>query len=338
MIKLTDRINAFSTVGNILKNMSKKELHRIHQKSYAENNWFTPENVDLALHGVQNYLHHDQLEQWTKELPQENPAPKQVGIVMAGNIPLVGFHDFLTILLSGHIVRAKLSSQDTFLMKYIAGLLTEIEPRFEAFIRFEERLNDADAIIATGSDNSARYFEYYFSKIPHIIRKNRTSVAVLMGEEDRAALAKLGNDIFQYFGLGCRNVSKVFVPENYNFTPLFESIEHFNTLQHHHKYRNNYDYNKSIYLVNKEPHLDNGFLLLRESQQMVSPISVLYYEYYRSQEDLQRKIEEHMDKIQCIVAEKAWYPQSISFGKTQQPALWDYADDVDTLAFVSLLK
>lgn len=337
MIKLTDRINAFSTVGKILENMSSSELHLMHQKAHAENNWFTPENVDLALLGIQNYLKHDKLVQWTKDLPQENPAPKQVGIVMAGNIPLVGFHDFLTILISGHIVRAKLSSQDTFLMKYVAGLLTEIEPRFEAFIRFEERLMGTDAIIATGSDNSSRYFEYYFSNIPHIIRKNRTSVAVLTGKENPAEIAKLGNDIFQYFGLGCRNVSKVFVPEKYNFTPLFESIEYFNTLQHHHKYRNNYDYNKSICLVNKEPHLDNGFLLLRESHQMVSPISVLYYEYYRSQEDLQRKIEAHVDKIQCIVSEKAWYPKSIPFGEAQQPGLWDYADDVDTLAFVNKL-
>lgn len=337
MIKLTNRIKAFSTVGNILKNMSTKELDHIYQKAHTENNWFTPENVALALKGVQNYLHHDNLEQWTIDLPQENLAPKQVSVVMAGNIPLVGFHDFLTILISGHIVRAKLSSQDTFLMKYIAGLLIEIEPRFKALIQFEERLKNSDAIIATGSDNSSRYFEYYFSNIPHIIRKNRSSVALLTGNESRDALMQLGDDIFQYFGLGCRNVSKVFVPDNYDFTTLFESIEHYNTVQHHHKYRNNYDYNKSIYLVNKEPHLDNDCLLLRESQQLVSPIAVLYYEYYQSQEDLQRKIEEHKAKIQCIVAEKAWYPQSIPFGKAQQPELWDYADDIDTLAFVNNL-
>ena len=337
MIKLTDRIKAFSTVGNILKNLSGTELNEIYQRAKAENGWFTPASIDLALQGIQNYLDEGKLKQWTSALPEENHHPKKIGIVMAGNIPLVGFHDFLTVLISGNMAKAKLSSQDTFLIKYVTSLLTEIEPRFEEFIHFEERLNDIDAIIATGSDNSARYFEYYFSKIPHIIRRNRTSVAALSGKEDKDAFSALGKDIFQYFGLGCRNVSKLYVPENYDFKSFFEGIEKYSDINHHHKYRNNYDYNKSIYLVNKEPHLDNGFLLLRESQPLVSPIAVLYYEYYSTQDDLTNKIEGQKDKIQCVVSQNAWYAQSLPFGKAQQPELWDYADDVNTLAFVSSL-
>jgi hypothetical protein len=337
MIKLTDKINAFSTVGNILKNLSDSELKAIHQKAKAENSWFTSVNINLALQGIQKYLDCDKLKQWTSSLPEENHHPKQVGIVMAGNIPMVGFHDFLTVLISGHIVRAKLSSQDTFLIKYVRSLLTEIEPRFEEFIRFEERLNNVDAIIATGSDNSARYFEFYFSKIPHIIRKNRTSVAVLSGEEGEEGFTQLGEDIFQYFGLGCRNVSKIYVPKNYDFTFFFECIEQYSDVIIHHKYKNNYDYNKSIYLINKVHHLDNGFLLLKESQQLVSPIAVMYFESYASKEDLKKKIEEQNDKIQCVVSQNAWYDQSTPFGKAQQPELWDYADNVNTLEFVNSL-
>lgn len=338
MIKLADRINAFAAVGNILNNLGTTELQHIHQRAYIQNNWFTSENIDFALRGLQNYLDHDKLEQWTKDLPLQNSSPKEIGVIMAGNIPIVGFHDFLTILISGHILRAKLSSQDTFLINYIAGLLTEIEPRFSDFIRFEERLIGIDAMIATGSNNSSRYFEYYFSKIPNIIRKNRTSIAILNGKEDTNAMIKLGIDIFQYFGLGCRNVSKVFIPENYDFKCFFESIENFTDVIHHHKYKNNYDYYKSIYLINKESHLDNGFLLLRESQQIVSPISVLFYETYRSQKDLTDKIEENIENIQCIVSDNAWFTKSIPFGQAQHPELWDYADNVDTLTFVKSLK
>ncbi len=337
MIKLTDRVNAFSAVGKILEKMDEKELLEIFRNAHAENHWFTAENVDLALRGVQKYLEPAQLKEWTSSLPEENTHPKEIGIVMAGNIPLVGFHDFLTVLISGHIVRAKLSSQDSFLIKYIAGLLLEMDPRFKNFIRFEERLNNTDAIIATGSDNSSRYFEYYFAKIPHIIRKNRTSVAILTGDESEEALEKLGNDIFQYFGLGCRNVSKIYIPEKYKFPVFFEAIQGFSEVIHHHKYNNNYDYNKSIYLVNKEPHLDNGFLLMKDTELLVSPIAVLYFEYYTSEEDLKKKIAANDSKIQCIVTDEAWFPQSIPFGQAQRPGLWDYADGVDTLAFVSSL-
>ncbi len=337
MTKLNDRIRAFSTVGEILKNLRPSELNTIYQRARGENNWFTEDNIDFALKGIQNYLNKEKLTEWTKNLSSTNKNPKEIGLVMAGNIPLVGFHDFLTVLISGHILRAKLSSQDSFLIKYMANLLLEIEPQFSNFLRFEDRLKGLDAIIATGSDNTARYFEYYFAKIPHIIRKNRTSIGVLSHADTQEELQHLGEDIFRYFGLGCRNIAKLFVPEHYNFEPLFLALQSYEAVMMHHKYQNNYDYNKSIYLVNREPHLDTGFMLFRETTDLVSPISVIYYETYTSTEALENKLKTIQDKIQCITSQAGWFPGSIPFGTTQLPELWDYADRVDTLDFVNNL-
>jgi hypothetical protein len=230
---------------------------------------------------------------------------------MAGNIPLVGFHDFLSVLITGHKAHCKLSSEDPLLLKKITAYLLEIEPTFKEFIFFPDQLKNKDAIIATGSNNTARYFDYYFSTIPHIIRKNRNSCAILNGNESKEDIHELGKDIFYYFGLGCRNVSKLFIK--------------------HHKYINNYDYRKSIYLINQIKHWDSGFFLLKEDIQLSSPISVLFFEYYQSDTDLHQKIKQHENEIQCIVSQNGWYPKSVPFGKSQFPALDDYADGIDIL-------
>nr|WKN38108.1 acyl-CoA reductase [Tunicatimonas sp. TK19036] len=337
MLALDDRIRVFASIGTVLKNLSAGEQSEIAARAQSENPWFTEENIITAKEGLEQYLNEDKLRSWTKELPPKPSSVKKFGLVMAGNIPWVGFHDFLTVLISGQHVFAKPSSQDSFLMRYVANLITELEPQFEPYITFVDKLNTADAIIATGSDNSSRYFEYYFSKYPHIIRKNRSSVAVLTGDESRDELYALGQDIFQYFGLGCRNVSKLLVPEDYDFTPLFQALEPYQSVAYHHKYNNNYDYNKSIYLVNREPFLDTGFALFRQSDQLVSPISVVYYEPYKTQEEVSQKLIASEQKIQCVVASQPLYPEQVNhvtFGKAQQPELWDYADGVNTLDFV----
>ncbi|MGB3850213.1 MAG: acyl-CoA reductase [Tunicatimonas sp.] len=337
MISRKDRISAFAAVGKILHDLRDSERTAVQQRARAENAWFTEQSVNQALAGVQRYLNADKLQAWTRHLPDVPASAKSVGVVMAGNIPLVGFHDFLTVLISGHTLWGKLSARDTFLMRYVAELLIEIEPRFRERIRWVEKLKEADAIIATGSDNTARYFEYYFAKYPHIIRKNRTGVGVLRGEESSEVLHAVGYDVFQYFGLGCRNVSKLWVPASYDFVPLIEAWEPHRDVLLHHKYHNNYDYNKSIHLVNGDPFLDTGFALIKESEALVSPISMVFYETYNDPANLEEKLAPHQEKIQCVVSADAWWPGSLSFGQAQQPNLEDYADGVDTLAFVNSL-
>jgi hypothetical protein len=253
---------------------------------------------------------------------------------MAGNIPAVGFHDLLCVVLSGNIALLKLSSSDTASMMFLINKLYEFDPELKNIIIIAQRLNDADALITTGSDNTAKHFEYYFATKPRIIRRNRTSVAVLNGNESRAELADLGNDIFQYFGLGCRNVSKFYVPVGYTFDKFYESIEYWGTIQLHHKYNNNYDYNKSIYLVNRIPHLDNGFLLLKEDNALVSPISVCFYETYENDAHLEQLLAESAEKIQCTVSLDDRVLNSFRFGEAQVPKLEDFADGIDTMEFL----
>jgi hypothetical protein len=254
---------------------------------------------------------------------------------MAGNIPLVGFHDLLCVLITGHKLIAKLSSQDTVLMKFIGEQLKKINPKFSEQLFFEERLNGVEAVIATGSDNTSRYFEYYFRNIPSIIRKNRTSCAILMGEEPIEELQKLGMDMFSYFGLGCRNVSKIFIPEGYEVSKLLMAWEKYKGVVNHHKYANNYDYQKCLLLMNQTQFYDGGQVLLVESTSLVSPISVVYYEQYKNLEELKGNLQSLEEKIQCIVSAKGWYPKSIAFGEAQSPQLVDYADNVDTMKFLT---
>jgi len=340
MISRKNRINAFINLGNFLSDaQNRKEIEDWIITANRKNNWFTPQNSGLSLDAIADeFLNEAKLTSWASAYP-EPVHIKKVGVVMAGNIPAVGFHDALSVLISGHILMAKPASDDQILIHALMNKLIEIEPEFKENIRFVERLNEADAYIATGSDNTARYFHYYFSNKPHIIRKNRTSVAVINGNETADDLASLGIDIFQYFGLGCRNVSKLFVPKGYDFTKFYESIEPFKSIcLNHHKYFNNYEYNKSILLVNRIEHFDNGFLMLMESEALVSPISVLHFEYYDSPEAISAFIESAGEKIQCVVGnEDSNVSGVIPFGQAQQPTLYDYADSVDTMAFLSTL-
>ncbi len=329
-----ERKAAFLELGRQIQALPGDQLEEWQARARNENPWFTPESTAAAMEGIASMLTEQSLTQWLAGYTIPARSPRKIGVVMAGNIPAVGFHDFLCVLLSGHILLAKLSSQDTVLLKAIASLLTGIEPRFGDQIHFVERLTQADAIIATGSDNSARYFHYYFGKKPNIIRQNRTSCAILTGEETRDELQALGQDIFQYFGLGCRNVAKLYVPEHYDFTTFFESIEPLQPVASHYKYANNYDYQKAVLLVNQVPHLDNGFLLLTENNALVSPMAVVYYETYATRAELEQKVEANQEKLQCVVSQKGWYPGSLSFGNTQCPQAWDYADGVDTLRFL----
>ena len=330
-----DRLEAFKKLGKYLGAIDEVEFKEICVQARNENSWFTTESITTALAGVRNYLDPVKLNQWIARYSIRESGGKKVAVVMAGNIPLVGFHDLLCVLVSGHDILIKPSSKDTVLLKYIIRKLTEIEPRLAASIQLADQLKGFDAVIATGSDNAGRYFEYYFNKYPHVIRRNRTSCAVRSGFESKQELKVLGKDVFTYFGLGCRNVSKIFVPEGYQFDMLLQSWEPYEEILMHHKYHNNYDYQKSILLVNSEPHLDSGFLLLQENERYVSPISVLYYEYYRDWSALLSKLETNREKIQCIVGNVE--AAKVKIGQAQLPQLWDYADDVDIMAFLQKL-
>jgi len=336
-MNLTDRIEAFVKLGNCIDQLDEEAWQHIYLKTATYNNWFTPENTRFALDNIRNLLFRENLEKWMSAYHFKEKASRKVGVVMAGNIPAVGFHDFLSVLISGHELQMKLSHQDPFLLDYFSNMLISINPEFKNRIFIVEQLKNMQAIIATGSDNASRYFEYYFKKWPHIIRKNRTSCAILTGSETSEMMLALGKDIFQYYGLGCRNVSKLFVPEHYDFEPLFNSLEAYQPVFHHHKYRNNYDYNKSIYLVNKAPHLDTGFVLLRESNEIVSPIACLYFQYYQNKSQLESYIRENQHKIQCVVSDTEIWSQNIPFGMAQHPILQDYADNIDTLRFLEKL-
>lgn len=303
-------------------------------KAQQHNGWFTREQVEYALAQWARLLTHESLRAWLSRYSLPAQSPRRVAIVMAGNIPLVGFHDFLCVLLSGHSVIVKCASNDTHLLPFLATFLEYAEPSLKEKIVFtQEKLPPFDAVIATGSDNTARYFEYYFRGKPHIIRKNRNAVAVLTGKETSAQLQALGEDIFRYFGLGCRSVSKVFVPAGYDFSDLLNALQPYQTLLTHTKYAHNYDYNKAVYLMSAFPFLDTGFLLLKEDEGYASPIATLFYEYYPSLEGLREKITANVHRLQCLVAQGFWEDE-VAFGQTQQPQLWDYADGVDTVDFL----
>ncbi len=334
---LSDRISAFVQLGIRLSNISEEEKIPLFQQAENQNPWFTHRSLEQAMEGIRVMLEAKALEKWLAPYPVLDPvSPKQVGLMLSGNIPAVGFHDILSVLIAGHSASIKLSSQDAALPLWLIQELKRIEPRFSDRIQIEEMLKNKQAYIATGSDNSARYFNYYFGKYPHLIRSNRTSVAILQGDESTADMQALGADIFDYFGLGCRNVSKVFVKNQGQLTDLLDALESYSWVGNHHKYFNNYEYNKSIYLVNRTTHLDNGFLLLRESTDLVSPIGVLFYEIYADQQELKAKLKELDAKIQCVVGNlTVELPGIIPFGQTQCPQPWDYADGVDTLQFLS---
>lgn len=305
--------------------------------SAANNNaWFSAEEVERALNSLHKMLNQQDLETWFKDI-KITETPKRVGLILAGNIPMVGFHDVIAVLATGNIALIKLSSADDKLVPALLQELVKIEPLLSDRILYIDRLKDFDAVIATGSNNTSRYFDYYFGKGPNIIRKNRNSVAVITGTETKEELALLGHDIFDYFGLGCRNVSKLYLPEDYDIKNFFEPIESFKDIINHFKYNNNYDYNKSIYLVNLKHHYDNGFLLLTEGESLSSPLAVLYYETYSNLEQIEAKLKDKAEEIQCVVSKAPLKINSpvLNFGQSQHPKLWDYADNVNTIEFLN---
>jgi len=335
-MNLQERIQSLEKWGQDIANISGESKASLFQKANNKNGWFTPESSEKALNGILSWLRPGSLEAWTKNYRLPNGfTQKSVGLVMAGNIPLVGFHDFLCVLISGNVASVKLSSQDDVLLPYLTDLLVKTNSRWTTQFSFEERLNTVDVVIATGSDNSARYFEYYFRDKPKIIRKNRTSVGVIMGEESTPEFHALGKDVFTFFGLGCRNVSKIYIPEGFDLKVLIEAFQSNAEIVNHNKYANNYDYQRAIRLLSQKEFLDSGFFLLEKSEDLVSPISVIYYETYTTQKHLTQLLEAKLNKIQCTVSAKAWYKGSIPFGDAQTPALNDYADGVDTMKFLS---
>jgi hypothetical protein len=311
------------------------DFSNLMERSSNYNAWFTLEEVERAVSSLSNMLNNTDLVKWFETIVVSE-TPKKVGLILAGNIPLVGFHDVLSVLASGNIALIKLSSSDDKLLPALLNQLILFEPAFAHHITYTERLKDFDAIIATGSNNSSRYFDYYFGKVPNIIRKNRNSVAVLTGDESFESRRLLGHDIFDYFGLGCRNVSKIFIPEDYDIRYFFEPIEVFQPIINHFKYNNNYDYNKSIYLVNAVKHYDNGFLLLKEDTGLSSPLAVTFYERYKDLADVKVSLSADKEKIQCVVAETPLELGSsqLGFGESQSPRVWDYADNVNTIEFL----
>lgn len=299
-----------------------------------KNGWFSEENIEYAIRTWGELLTAQNLNEWLCNYDFSESKRKTVALIMAGNIPLVGFHDFLSVLLSGHKAVVKLSSNDAVLLPFIASFLIEQMPSLKTEIEFtENKLEEFDAVIATGSDNTSRYFEHYFGHKPNVIRKNRNSVAILTGKESKEELEALGEDIFRYYGLGCRSVSKVFVPKNYKFDAFFEAIFEFNPIINQSKYANNYDYNKAVYLMSEYKILENGFLMLKEDKNYASPIATLFYETYDSLDALKKRIKAERNKIQCIVASGV-LDSEVKFGQTQKPILTDYADGVDTVEFL----
>ena len=350
MSKLNTRILAFSQLGDFLSQFTTKGIIKNEaishndlffdafkmqvERAYEFNGWFTLENVLLSCEGWSNSLNKNNLESFTSSHNLNKNLSKNIAIIMAGNIPLVGFHDFLSVLISGHSVIVKQSSNDKHLLPILAKYLQYVCDEFKDKISFtEEKLDGFDAVIATGSSNTARYFDYYFGKYPSIIRENRNSVAVLTGHETDEELQALSDDIFTYFGLGCRSVSKIFVPQNYNFDKLFNAVFKHKDIINNARYANNYDYNKAVYLMSLFDLLENGFLMLKEDQSYSSPISSLFYEKYDDLETLKARLEVDKNKIQCVVANN-FIDSEIKFGETQKPKLTDFADGVNTLEFL----
>ena len=331
---LQTRIQAFTRLGNYFNNFDALTI----EKAHHHNQWFTPENTLLSLNAWANQLTEQNLNKWVSNYSINATTPRKVGVIMASNIPLVGFHDMLTVLLSGHHALVKPGSDDEVLMKHVIEKLTELEPAFAERVTIVEKLKEYDAVIATGSNNTARYFESYFKHKPNIIRKNRTSVAVLNGDETETDFKALGLDITRYFGLGCRNVTKLYVPQDFKIPTFLDAIQEYDYMGNHNKYYNNYVYHKAIFLMNQTEFLDNLFLNIKEDERLHAPIGCLYYERYNDITEVKNKLAAQADDLQCVVAKNSVVDNAISFGKSQEPALWDYADNVDTMKFLLSLQ
>lgn len=339
-------LNAFLQLGKFLPEVASNypntvsgdgfadELLRLVEESRSHNGWHTPDQVLYAIKSWGDALTQENFDNWLSRYDLPTESPKTIAVVMAGNIPLVGFHDFMCVLLAGHNIVAKLSSNDALLLPLLSRYLISVHPELRSRIRFTtDKLGEFDAVIATGSNNTARYFEYYFRNKPSIIRKNRHSAAILTGRESQQELTALGEDIFRYFGLGCRNVSKLFVPKGYNFDNFFNAMYAYRDIVDYEKYANNYDYNKAVFLMSRFDLLDNGFMMIKEDASYASPIATVFYEYYEDDTQMAKRLIADASQLQCIVSQE--WPDSFRFGQAQKPALWDYADGVDTLEFLT---
>lgn len=347
MLLIDNRIESFVKLGDWIgkelerfRNSSAGELKRYMDKAKAENAWFTESEILRSLEAIRNWLTEDQLKSWSQTYFLSEPVtPKNVAVIMAGNIPMVNFHDFISVLITGHYFIGKLSSQDKVLIPMLANQLITFNEDWKNRISFtDERLTRFDAVIATGSNNSARYFEYYFGPYPHIIRKNRHSIAVLNGNETEGELLHLYHDLFDYYGLGCRNVSMLWLPQGYSLNELFDRWENLPKPADHHKYRNNYDYYRSIYLLNNQPFLDTGYASWLKSDVLASPISVIHYQEYADLQEVENYILSQSDAIQCVVSNAFLKNmETIPFGQSQCPGLTDYPDGVDIIQFLLAL-
>lgn len=328
-MNLVERIDLMEKLGNYLMENTER-LKVAKQKAFDQNKWFTIEFINLALKNIsEQYLKRDKLENWAKHYHlDDNIKPKKVGIVMAGNIPLVGFHDFLSVFISGHRQTIKLSEKDNVLLTYIIEKLVDWNNEVSSVVETANLLKDCEAYIATGNNNSAKYFEYYFGKYPSVLRHNKTSVAILNGNEMDAELELLADDVHIFFGLGCRNVTKIFVPRGYDFVPLLNAFKKYSYFTDHTKYKNNYDYNLALLIMNHKLYMTNESIILYEDENIFSPVSQLNYSYYSDRTSLNEELKRN-ENIQCIVTEK-----SVSFGAAQTPALFDYADGTDTMEFL----
>jgi hypothetical protein len=332
------RLQAFQELGKqIACSLNSGEFDTIIKQQGIENKWFTEDNCRFALHALTTMLHENNCETFYQKYQpyfQEEHTPQKIAVISAGNIPCAAFHDFFCVLVSGNQFIGKLSSKDAVLLPFIAKNLVKIAPEFAEKIAFVEKLPQFDKIIATGSNNSARYFEYYFKDFPMLLRKNRNSIAVLTGKETEDDLRKLAIDVFQYFGLGCRSVSKLYIPKNYNLQKLIEILqEESKYLLSHNGYVNNYEYHRAIYALNQIPFYDGNSFLLPQNSSLPSPIAVIYYEEYENIRELSDIIQLHKNDIQCVVSNNSTVENCIAFGKTQYPALFDYPDNEDILLF-----
>lgn len=339
-MNLNERCAALGKLGKWLID-NEESLGGLFQKAFSENGWFDADQCRCAIkQAATEFFDEEKLFSWAAQYIDENAFSKNIGIIMAGNIPAVGLHDFISVFIRGHKALVKFSDKDKVIIRFLLDKLEALSPGAAAYFEIIDRLQSADAVIATGSDNSSRYFEYYFSKMPSIIRGNRNSIAILDGKENAADLALLAEDIFRYYGLGCRSVSKIYLPRDFNFEFFMQEMDAFSyQLLLNSKYKNNFDYNRSVFLLNQTPHLCNDALILAEDSSLQSRIATLHYEFYDSLETLEENLHELRSKIQCIVSRTALKTfETLSFGQSQQPKLDDYADGVNTMEFLKNLN
>lgn len=336
-MNLQERIEALLKLAQVLQN---DNIEPVIRQAKIHNPWFAEENIRKSIDAIcTQMLTKENLESWAANYKIKSVQPKNIGLVLAGNIPLVGFHDILSVFLSGHYLKVKLSSKDEVLNKFIINNLNNINSSYNSYIQIVDRLDNYDAIIATGSNNSARYFEKYFSSVPNIIRKNRNAIAILDGHESEEDLVNLSHDMLQYFGLGCRNVSKIYFPKNYEIGPLMETIiKHHSDIVNHNKYKNNYDYNYALFMMDKESFLTNDILIFKEDVEIASRIASVHFEYYSNLEKVKNDVRNNENKIQCVVSNlDLGQIKTIPFGQAQNPTLMDYADGLDTMEFLTNL-